>query len=97
MDFVLLYCLFKVQQSLLPFLSHLPRQLMQWGAFSLSHRLLGLDFPTNLQATGFSQTVSECSSANGLHSRDLSEDGGQGVCVCACAWVEEILSQKNPK
>lgn len=67
---------------------------MQWGAFSLSHRLLGLDFPTNVQATCFGQTVSECSSANGLHSRDLDKDG-EG---CACMHMGgRSLSQKKSK
>lgn len=54
---------------------------MQWGAFSFSHRLLELDFPTDVQAIRFGQTVSECSSANGLHSRDLKED--RGLCMHA--------------
>lgn len=54
---------------------------MQWGAFSFCHGLLGLDFPTNVQAICFGQTVSECSSANGLHFRDLKED--RGLCMHA--------------
>lgn len=48
---------------------------MGLGVFSICHRLLGLDFPKNVQATRLGQTVSECSSGNDLHSRGLSEDG----------------------
>lgn len=62
---------------------------MQWGVFSFSHGLLGLDFPTNVQAICLGQTVSECSSANGLHSR-----GGQGA-GHACMGVERYVSQKK--
>lgn len=58
--------------------------MMQWGACSLSLRLLRLDFPTNVQATCFGQRVSECSSANGLHSRDLDKE--RGVCLHAHGW-----------
>lgn len=66
---------------------------MQWGAFSLSHTLLGLAFPTNVQAACFGQTVSECSSANGLHSRDLDKDG-----VCACMHMGgRSLSKKKSR
>lgn len=64
---------------------------MQWGLFSFSHGLLGLDFPTNVQAICFGQTVSECSSANGLHSR-----GGQGA-GHACMGVERYVSKKKIK
>ena len=68
---------------------------MQWGAFSLSHRVLGLDFPTNVQATCFGQTVSECSSASGLHSRDLAENGG--VCMHAHGWKKSKSKKSKIK
>lgn len=55
---------------------------MQWGTFSFSYGLLGLDFPTNVQAICFGQTLIECSSANGLHSRDLEEDRGLSMHAC---------------
>lgn len=46
------------------------------GIFYLFQRLLGLDFPKNMQATYFGPTVSECSSENSLCPRSLNEDGG---------------------
>lgn len=54
------------------------------AAFSLSHRILGLDFPTNVQAACFGQIVSECSSGSSLHSRDLNKN--RGVCILAHGW-----------
>lgn len=66
---------------------------MQWGAISLSHRLLGLDVPTDVQATCFGQTASECSSANGLHSRDLDED----VCMHAHRWKKSKSKKSKIK
>lgn len=36
MDFVLLYCLFKVQHSLLPFLFHPSGRMMQWRGYFIS-------------------------------------------------------------
>lgn len=66
---------------------------MQWGTFSFSHGLLGLDFPTNVQAICFGQTMSECSSANGLHSRDLEEDKE----LCIYAWGRKKYKSRKEK
>lgn len=62
---------------------------MGLGVFSICHRLLGLDFPKNVQATCLGQTVSECSRGSDLNSRDLNEDE-----VCVHARGVRSLSQK---
>lgn len=98
---ILFYFIAYLESSVLCFHSFsIPRD--KWcsgGAFSLFHRLLGLDFPTNVQATCFGQTVSECSSANGLHSRDLDEDGGGsgGMCMHAHGWKKSKSKKSEIK